>query len=298
MDYKPWELQKNQSFKPQNDYVKSDGPFDGHTTHNTDYTGKQTDPTKSFKPDHTVFQSIDPFTGITTNRVDYTQKQGEMSKSFKPQQTAFQSTDPFNSDTTHRSDFTQKAGEMSKSFRPDQTVFQSTDPFNSDTTHRSDFTQKQMEQLKSFKPSQTVLQSDQPLSKDTTHTVDYRAWSAHVSNYSNVSSFKFDLLDLFQKRDAFRPKSSRHLSDAPFQVYCIFTICIQHTIVVLHYVFIVKGNSDYTDNFKQFQMEQQKSYRPNEQYKPSSAKLDDQTTYRTGYVPKDGRSSELTMVLI
>lgn len=51
---------------------------------------------------------------------------------------------------------------------------------------------------------------------------------------------------------------------------------------------IIKGITEHRASYDPKQVEASKSYKPDQFYRPSSAALDDLTTYKYGYVPKNG----------
>ncbi|XP_045304536.1 stabilizer of axonemal microtubules 2 isoform X2 [Leopardus geoffroyi] len=119
-DYKAWDIQKTDLYKPEQTYHPPAMKFGNSTTFQDDYVPQEIQPRQSFKPSPVIKRSTVPFNGDTNHRLDYVPYQLEF-KFSRPKEVYKPTTQPFEDLTTHRYDFQGLVGESAKLCRPPYT---------------------------------------------------------------------------------------------------------------------------------------------------------------------------------
>ncbi|KAL3866064.1 hypothetical protein ACJMK2_043405 [Sinanodonta woodiana] len=257
----------------------------------------------SCKPAETAWQSDVPLDDKTRYREDYIkhplqEKYYHEKEKFKP------STVPMESQTTFKNDY------------KDSQAFQSNEPFDDDTTHRIDYRKWQvekphvhapeqytkplgeMEHVTSYKqeytpkhtsPVKAIRHDGMPLAPgkfegEPTYKADYRKWDLGVrpgpygekaawhppeAPFMDETTMKHDYTNHpMAARESFRPLENTLKSDVPFD-----------------------DKTRYREDYIKHPL-QEKYFHEKEQYKPSNAPMENETTFKRDYRGQQGDKSK------
>ncbi|XP_009070028.1 PREDICTED: protein FAM154A [Acanthisitta chloris] len=128
-DYRLWKIKRREPCTTERVYQPPTEKFGNPTTFQDCYSPKELNPTQSFKPIWVAKPPDVPFDGVTSHRTDYTVHQLEP-KFLRPKEKYKPSEKPFEDLTTHRSDFKGIPGQTAKSCKPGNVKVGSNARFN------------------------------------------------------------------------------------------------------------------------------------------------------------------------
>jgi len=73
VDYPQWDVQRQEKVRAKNDYVPPTTPFEGSSRYRSDFPTHGKTPRESFKPIENTVKSDVPFEGMTEARKSYVQ---------------------------------------------------------------------------------------------------------------------------------------------------------------------------------------------------------------------------------
>jgi len=169
-DYPRWEVSRHEK-TPRNDYVPPTTPFEGNSRYKSDFPMHARTPRESFKPVENTIRSDAPFDGVTEARKSYVQhavprRETREKPVWEP------STARMDGMSTSRNDYGPKEAMKQSSYKPDAVAFRSTEPFDGSSTQRSDFVSRPAERVRRREP-ETYRKPEGDLDLNTTAKMAY-----------------------------------------------------------------------------------------------------------------------------
>jgi hypothetical protein len=259
------------------------GKFDGEPTYKVDYRKWEMPKLELSKANQQWKPPTEPFGAIPTYRVDFVPHQAKMQQSFKPDQTPISNETPFESVTDYRQSYVTHPLE-SKQIKEKVEYHRPHVPFEALSTFQRDYVAKEGGKMPSCKPNIQIQQSNEPLQSQTTMRSDYQTWEFSKPHLHQQGAYKkpegdmemattyfrdFHELPLV-KQAQIRRKDRKHGGDLPFE-----------------------GNTDYRENFRQWEMGRRQLAGPRNEYMAPSVPFEGQSTFQSHYVvhPLDVRRS-------
>lgn len=175
-DYKRYENQPRQSFKPMEAAKTSDMPFEDRTSHRDAYIQHPLQP-KYIHEKETYKPTGAPLDGLTTFRRDYKGVPGSRMQSFKPDNQAFQSEAPFEDGTTNRHDYKKWPAQRPYVHLAEQ-YKKPEGEMEMNTTHKSTYREMPLVKVQAQRPVSANRMRDAPFDGTTNYSQDYRKWQA------------------------------------------------------------------------------------------------------------------------
>lgn len=140
-DFKKWQVQPHFA-KKDNEYKQPLGEMDLNTHYNRDFVGTMTAPAKAIRPPTRKRQDA-KFEGQTTYEMDFQKLQTPNRREIIKGVSEFQLPNtPFEGESTYKSQFYGSRGMPAKTYKPDLVHVKPVDPFISDTSYRTEYTKK------------------------------------------------------------------------------------------------------------------------------------------------------------
>lgn len=275
-DYRAWDIQKIDLYKPEQTYHPPTVKFGNSTTFQDDYVPQEIKPRQNFKPSPVAKCSTVPFNGDTSHRLDYVPYQLEF-KFARPKEVYKPTSQPFEDLTTHRYDFQGLVGETAKICRPPYTRVTQNAHFEGSTEFRESFQPweippPEVKKLQEYVPPTGTMQLN-----STSH-LDYVPYQ-------------------IKRVVPIRPVSQRRINNFPFQGksttkedFPAWECCRQGLIKQQQQIPNPSGKFDGWSTFRSHYVPHELV--PTESCKPahalfkSSAPFDDTTMYSIEYTPK------------
>ncbi|CAH1795778.1 unnamed protein product [Owenia fusiformis] len=171
-DYRQWQLPNKMDRHQEPVWVPPNDKFEGTPTYKRDYIGYKSLPTKSMKPDDVAFASADPFDDQTGYRKDYIKHPIEARKA-KEKPVYNPNKAPLDDMSTFKKDYQGIQGPKMASCKPDSEAFQSSAPLEDATTMRDDYKKWSAQRPHQHVPdAYTKPQGEMDMNTNYTH--DYR----------------------------------------------------------------------------------------------------------------------------
>ncbi|XP_042202754.1 stabilizer of axonemal microtubules 2 [Callorhinchus milii] len=274
--YKPWEISKRETAKPEYTFRPPSMKFGNLTTFQDDYQYKGLVPQQSFKPSNATRLSSKPFEDLTNYRQHYIPYIYEARKRhekepYKPSEQTFDDL------TTHRRDFKGQSGELTKLIRPENTNVNSNQPFYDLTEFRDKYKAWTVEPPTLHKSADYMVPEDK-MNLTTTSQANFVGHnvqpfvsarplphpSRHSIPFEGISTMKEDYKPWNCTREPMiKPQGELEKPTGKFE---------DTTTFKAHYLPLPIG---LTHRFK-----------PHNSFASSSVPLDSGTTYRFSYTPK------------
>ncbi|XP_044086964.1 stabilizer of axonemal microtubules 2 isoform X2 [Neovison vison] len=275
-DYRAWDIQKIDLYKPEQAYHPPTVKFGNSTTFQDDYAPQEIKPRQSFKPSPVVKHSTVPFDGDTSHRLDYVPYQLEL-KFARPKEVYKPTSQPFEDLTTHRYDFQGLPGETAKICRPPYTRVTQNAHFEGSTEFRESFQPWEIPPPEVKKPQEYVPPAGTMQLNSTSH-LDYVPYQT-------------------KRVSPIRPVSQRKCNNVPFQGksttkedFPAWECCRQGLIKQQQQISNPSGRFDGWSTFRSHYVPHElirtESCKPAHALLQSSAPFDDATMYSTEYTPK------------
>ncbi|KAH9520114.1 hypothetical protein Btru_060016 [Bulinus truncatus] len=223
---------KRESFRPGQNLVKTDAPFEDSTTMNRDYQPYEVHRREAYKPGQyeKPFGDMDLMTSHNTHYVEHAlDKQKKIDKPGSSH--VIGGTGDMSSKTNYQGDFIERPIDKRESMKPNNDYQPPTMPMLGETTHRADFFERPIGPRESYKPRENPMNYDTPLDDRTGYREDYvqhkitprekRAREVHqppTAPLEDRTTVRDSYMGPVQaKRDSFRPTVNLMLPDAPFE---------------------------------------------------------------------------------
>jgi len=125
VDYPQWDVHRPEKMTAKNDYVPPTAPFDGNSRYKSDYPVHGRTPRESFKPVENTIRSDAPFEGMTEARKSYVQH-AVPRREVREKPTWEPSTARLDGLSTSRKDYGPKEAVKQASYKPEAVPFRST----------------------------------------------------------------------------------------------------------------------------------------------------------------------------
>ena len=173
-DFKKYENQPRQSFKPLEGAKISDTPFEDRTSHRDAYQ-QHPIPPKFVRERETYKPSGAPMDGLSTFKRDFKGAPGSRMQSFKPDNQAFSSEAPFEDRTTNRNDF--KQWPMQRPYVHMHEQYQKPEgEMEMNTTHNSTYREMPLVRVQAQRPVSANRVRDVPFDGTTNYSQHYQKW--------------------------------------------------------------------------------------------------------------------------
>ncbi|MCJ8737559.1 hypothetical protein PDJAM_G00025440 [Pangasius djambal] len=238
--FRQWEISKWESPKHKVSYHPPAEKFGNATTFQDEFIPRGLVPRESFKPSNVAKLSDAPFDGVTSNQLNYIPHPVEVHlvkapHEYKP------SDQPFQDLTTHRHDFQGLAGQMPKSCKPEHIKMSCDAPFQSSTESRDRFQPWAASPPRLQKTSEYVSPTEEMDLNTTTGTTFIKH---HIQPFVSAKPL---------------PKPIR--SSVPFQ-----------------------GSTTTKEDFKAWKAQRQEMIRKPPEIHRDSGRMEDMSTFKTHYI--------------
>lgn len=275
-DYRAWDVQKIDLYKPEQTYHPPAVKFGNSTTFQDDFVPQEIKPRQSFKPSPVVKRSIVPFNGDTSHRLDYVPYQLEF-KFARPKEVYKPTNQPFEDLTTHRYDFQGLVGETAKICRPPYTRVTQNAHFEGSTEFRESFQPWEIPAPEAKKPQEYVPPAGTMQLNSTSHLDYVRHQTTRVSPIRPVS----------QRRNYNFPFQGKSTTKEDFPAWeCCRQGLIKQQQQIPNPSGKFDGWSTSRSHYVPHELIPTESCKPAHALLTSSAPFDDTTVYSLDYTPK------------
>ena len=124
VDYPQWDVPRQEKVTPRNDYVPPTTPFEGNSRYKSDFPMHARTPRQNFKPVENTIRSDAPFEGMTEARKSYVQH-AVPRREVREKPVWEPSTDRMDGMSTSRKDYGPKEAMKQASYKPEAVAFRS-----------------------------------------------------------------------------------------------------------------------------------------------------------------------------
>ena len=155
------------SFKPKQEHVKSDEPFQNSTTMNVDFHAHEVHRRQPHKPEQ-YQPPTDPMDLNTTNKLIYKSMPVVKPNFHKPSSSdLLKGKGEMSTSTNYEGDFKEKPIDKRKSMKPNDGYKPPNNPIDSVTTHQESYIKQDISRPKVYRPADAPVGSDAPFEERT-----------------------------------------------------------------------------------------------------------------------------------